>query len=113
MTEKKTDKKEPTFEQALERVETIVKEMEAGELNLEQMMAHFEEGMKILLAIAKHHHGEYGFLTEGVDWNNHVGAEHHFNGAEFGDIKYTEPLLNNLHIVEPTLLALKLENAVK
>jgi hypothetical protein len=72
---------------------------------------YFEEGMTILQAIAKHHHGEHGFLTEGVDWNNHVGAVHHFDGAEYGDIKYTEPLLNNLHIVEPTLLALKLKNA--
>ncbi len=73
---------------------------------------YFEEGMTILQAIAKHHHGEHGFLTEGVDWNNHVGAIHHFDGAEYGDIKYTEPLLNNMHIVEPTLLALKLQNAV-
>jgi len=63
------------------------------------------DALTILRAIAKHHHGEYGFLTEGVDWNNHVGKQHHFGGAEFGDIKYTEPLLNNLHIVEPTLLA--------
>ena len=62
------------------------------------------DALTILRAIAKHHHGEYGFLTEGVDWNNHVGKQHHFDGAEFGDIKYTEPLLNNLHIVEPTLL---------
>jgi hypothetical protein len=58
---------------------------------------------------AKHHHGKYGFLTEGVDWNNHVGKQHHFDEAEYGDIKYTEPLLNNLHIVEPTLLILELE----
>ena len=60
-------------------------------------------GLTILRAIAKHHHGELGFLTEGVDWNNHVGAKHHFDGAEFGAIQYTEPLLNNLHIVTPTL----------
>jgi len=39
-----------------------------------------------------------------------VGKQHHFDQAEFGDIKYTEPLLNNLHIVEPTLLVLKLKN---
>ena len=69
--------------------------------------AYLREGLKILVAIAQHHHGQYGFLTEGVDWNNHVGAEHHFDGEEYGDIKYTEPLLNNLHIVEPTLLALQ------
>jgi hypothetical protein len=29
--------------------------------------------------------------AEGVDWNNHVGAGHHIDGAKFGDIKYTEP----------------------
>jgi hypothetical protein len=56
-----------------------------------------------LRAMARHHHGPHGFLTEGVDWNNHVGREHHVDGAEFGDIRYTEPLLNNLHHVEPTL----------
>ena len=67
------------------------------------------DALTILRAIAKHHHGDKGFLTEGVDWNNHVGKQHHFDGAEFGDIKYTEPLLNNLHIVEPTLMVIRLE----
>ncbi len=61
------------------------------------------DALTILRAIAKHHYGEYGFLTEGVDWDNVVGAEHHIGGAAFGAIRYTEPLLNNLHIVEPTL----------
>ena len=65
------------------------------------------DGLVILRAIAKHHHGRYGFLTEGVDWNNHVGQEHHFEGARFGDIRYTEPFLNNQHICEPTLYYLK------
>jgi len=74
--------------------------------------SYLADGLTILRAIAKHHHGPYGFLTEGVDWNNHVGKQHHFNQAEYGDIKYTEPLLNNLHIVEPTLLAIKLEDTV-
>jgi hypothetical protein len=74
--------------------------------------SYLADGLTILRAIAKHHHGQNGFLTEGVDWNNHVGKEHHFNQAEYGDIKYTEPLLNNLHIVEPTLLAIKLEGTV-
>ncbi|MGB2808342.1 MAG: DUF2961 domain-containing protein [Sedimentisphaerales bacterium] len=71
---------------------------------------YLQDALTILRAIAKHHHGDKGFLTEGVDWNNHVGKQHHFGGAEFGDIKYTEPLLNNLHIVEPTLLAITLED---
>jgi len=68
---------------------------------------HALDGLTILRAAAKHHHGPYGFLTEGVDWNNHVGAEHHFDSAEFGDICYTEPFLNNQHIAEPTLFYLE------
>ncbi len=66
--------------------------------------AHLRDAVTLLRACALHHHGEFGFLTEGVDWNNHVGRQHHFDNAEFGDIQYTEPLLNNLHIAEPTLL---------
>jgi hypothetical protein len=62
---------------------------------------YLRDGLTILRAIARHHHGEWGFLTEGVDWNNHVGRQHHFDEAEFGDIRYTEPLLNNLHHVAP------------
>jgi hypothetical protein len=69
---------------------------------------HLRTALTLLRAIAKHHHGPYGFLTEGVDWNNHVGAQHHFDGAEYGDIQYTEPLLNNLHHAEPALHYLKL-----
>jgi hypothetical protein len=65
--------------------------------------AHLARALTILRAIAQHHHGPHGFLTEGVDWNNHVSAQHHFDQAEFGDIRYTEPLLNNLHLAEPTL----------
>ncbi len=47
MAEKKS-KKELTFEEALARLETIVKEMESGELSLEKMMAHFEEGNELV-----------------------------------------------------------------
>ncbi len=64
-------------------------------------------GLTILRAIAKHHYGPYGFLTEGVDWNNHVGQQHHIGGTKFGAIQYTEPFLNNQHIVEPTLFYLE------
>lgn len=53
MTRKKTDTVDgkvaaPTFEQALDRLETIVSEMEAGTLSLEDMMARFEEGQGLV-----------------------------------------------------------------
>ena len=65
------------------------------------------DGLVILRAIAKHHYGPHGFLTEGVDWNNHVGQVHHIDQALFAAIQYTEPFLNNQHIAEPTLYYLK------
>jgi hypothetical protein len=73
----------------------------------EQRIQYEKDGLTILRAIAKHHHGPDGFLTEGVDWNNHAGQKHHFDNARFGDIRYTEPFLNNQHISEPTLFYLK------
>ena len=65
------------------------------------------DGLVILRAIAKHHYGAHGFLTEGVDWNDHVGQQHHIDQAKFAAIQYTEPFLNNLHIAEPTLFYLQ------
>lgn len=65
------------------------------------------DGLVILRAIAKHHVGPHGFLTEGVDWNNHVGQQHHVGKVLYGAINYTEPFLNNQHIAEPTLYYLK------
>ncbi len=34
------------FEEALQKVETIIREMESGQLPLEKSVASFEEGMK-------------------------------------------------------------------
>ena len=65
------------------------------------------DGLTIQRAIAKHHYGPYGFLTEGVDWNNHVGQKHHIGQVKYGAIQYTEPFLNNQHIIEPTVLYLE------
>jgi exodeoxyribonuclease VII small subunit len=54
MSKKRTESQDvgkseaPGFEQALERLETIVREMESGELSLETMMARFEEGQKLV-----------------------------------------------------------------
>jgi exodeoxyribonuclease VII small subunit len=48
MTEKNVD-----FEQSLERLETIVSEMESGDLSLETMIKHFEEGSKLVSLCSK------------------------------------------------------------
>jgi hypothetical protein len=65
------------------------------------------DGLVVLRAIAKHHYGPHGFLTEGVDWNDHVGQQHHINQQKYAAIQYTEPFLNNQHITEPTLFYLQ------
>lgn len=65
------------------------------------------DGLTILRAIARHHYGPHGFLTEGVDWNDHVGQQHHIGQAKYAAIQYTEPFLNNQHIAEPTLFYLE------
>jgi exodeoxyribonuclease VII small subunit len=36
------------FEKSLERLEALVEEMESGQLSLEQMIRHFEEGSKLV-----------------------------------------------------------------
>ena len=36
-----------SFEEALERLETIVEELEAGSLTLDQSLARYEEGMRL------------------------------------------------------------------
>jgi exodeoxyribonuclease VII small subunit len=45
MADKKAD---PSFEKSLDRLETIVSEMEQGSLSLEKMMSHFEEGQTLI-----------------------------------------------------------------
>jgi len=47
MAEKNEDKT-LTFEKALARLETLVRDMEGGTLSLEKMMAHFEEGGRLV-----------------------------------------------------------------
>ncbi len=73
----------------------------------ERSRAYERHGLTILRAAARHHHGPHGFLTEGVDWNNHVSQQHHIDQARYGAIRYTEPFLNNQHIAEPTLFYLQ------
>jgi exodeoxyribonuclease VII small subunit len=42
------EKKNEDFEKSLERLEELVDEMEGGELSLEEMIKHFEEGSKLV-----------------------------------------------------------------
>ena len=51
MTEKSD--KQPSFEKSLERLEKIVADMEGGELSLEDMIARFEEGQKLIAFCGK------------------------------------------------------------
>ena len=45
--------KEAPFEEALKKLESIVEQMEAGELPLETMMARFEEGVRLVKTCQK------------------------------------------------------------
>lgn len=39
---------EPTFEETLKRLETLVRDMETGRLGLDESLDRFEEGMKLV-----------------------------------------------------------------
>lgn len=44
----RSSKKEPTFEEALARLEEIVKELETGSAPLDQSLTMFEEGVQLV-----------------------------------------------------------------
>jgi len=68
---------------------------------------YLNKALTILHATARHRHRRTGFLTEGVDWDNRVGSQHHVMGKRYAPIRYTEPFLNHLHVAEPTLCYLE------
>jgi exodeoxyribonuclease VII small subunit len=43
-----TSPSEPSFEQALERLQTIVRDLEEGQIGLAEGLARYEEGVKLL-----------------------------------------------------------------
>ncbi len=47
------DAKEPSFEESLARLESIVAAMESGELGLDDMIGKFEEGQKLIARCQK------------------------------------------------------------
>ncbi|MDE0837767.1 MAG: exodeoxyribonuclease VII small subunit [Kiritimatiellae bacterium] len=50
MSAKKSDKvpASMTFEKALSRLDTLVSEMDGGDLSLDKMISHFEEGQALI-----------------------------------------------------------------
>ena len=48
MQENKMAEKKESFEKSLERLEILVEQMESGELSLEEMIKHFEEGTTLV-----------------------------------------------------------------
>ena len=47
------DESKKTYEERLDQAETLVREMEAGQLPLEQLVARYEEGIKLLNGLEK------------------------------------------------------------
>lgn len=43
----KQEKREPTFEEALQKLETVVARLEEGELSLEESLRLYEEGVAL------------------------------------------------------------------
>lgn len=84
----------PSFEDAMNRLEQIVADMERGTLNLEDMIARFEEGQK-LLGLCTHKLNEVekkvemlvkkGDKTEGVPFATDVDGEAADDPAEKED----------------------------
>ena len=48
------EKKELNFEQTMENLEKIVQELEKGDLNLDDSISKFEEGMKLSKSASKY-----------------------------------------------------------
>ena len=45
---KSSTARQPSFEEALERLETLVAQMEEGEVGLEELVRRFEDGTRLL-----------------------------------------------------------------
>jgi exodeoxyribonuclease VII small subunit len=54
MTAKKKDEAPPAFEEAMKRLETIVQQLEQGDVPLEKSIALYEEGIQLSKTCAEH-----------------------------------------------------------
>jgi exodeoxyribonuclease VII small subunit len=48
MSKSKSDEKQPTFAQAIEQLETIITEIEDGEVDLEESIERYEKGIALI-----------------------------------------------------------------
>ena len=53
MTKRRTTPKQPTFEQRLARLETIVEQLESGDVGLDESLRLYAEGADLLKACRK------------------------------------------------------------
>lgn len=65
-----TSEATPTFEQALERLETIVARLERGDLPLEEGLAAFEQGVALVRLCDKQLTQARGRLLQWVDFDD-------------------------------------------
>ena len=66
---------EMNFEDALERLESIVEELEGGDLSLEQSIRHYEEGMKLSKKLTRTLDEAEKSIEKLVDGDDEEGGE--------------------------------------
>lgn len=62
-----SDEKELTFEEAFTRLEQIVRQLESGEVKLEESLRLFEEGVKLSRLCAAHLDAAEGKIVRLID----------------------------------------------
>ena len=96
MSRKKSEEQAPgqdevSFEKALERLETIVEEMESGKLSLEDMMKRFEEGQGLVKVCSTKLNQVERRIEILVKEGDRVTAEPFEEAAEQTETKRDEP----------------------
>ena len=96
MSRKKSEEQAPeqnevSFEKALERLETIVEEMESGKLSLEDMMKRFEEGQGLVKVCSTKLNQVERRIEILVKEGDRVTAEPFEEASEQVETKHDEP----------------------
>ena len=92
---------EPSFEDALERLETIVDELEAGTLTLEQSLRHYEEGMKLSKRLSKQLDEAEKAIEKLIESGDESGPEETAGGETQGGRKRRKPSTQPIELELP------------